>query len=264
MEGIENKVAIITGGAGGPESIGAEIVRAFHRAGARVVIADINEESAAILAAELQPGALAVPTDITDDSQLQRLVDSAVDTFGGIDFIINSAASYEEAGLESTREQLLNGLNVNTVSAAMLTQLALPHLKTSRGAVVHFGSISGKVCQFGRFMYAVSKAANLHMTKLQAAQLAGDGIRVNSVSPGWTWSDPIAGATGGDREKADRIGATMHPLGKIGDQADVANACLFLCSEQARHITGVDLPVDGGYMTLGPEQQTGSIEWLTS
>ena len=56
----------------------------------------------------------------------------------------------------------------------------------------------------------------------------------------------------------------MHPLGRISDQADVANACLFLCSEEARHITGVDLPVDGGYMTLGPEQQTGSIDWLTS
>ena len=264
MEGLENKVAIITGGAGGPESIGAEIVRGFHRAGAKVVIADINQDSAARLADELQHDVVAVPTDITDDSQLQRLVDATVEAFGGIDFIINSAATYEEAGLESTREQLLNGLNVNTVSAAMLTQLALPHLKASRGAVVNFGSISGKVCQFGRFMYAVSKAANIHMTKIQAAQLAGDGIRVNSVSPGWTWSDPIAGATEGNRKKANDIGATMHPLGQIGDQADVANACLFLCSEQARHITGVDLPVDGGYMTLGPEQQTGSIEWLTS
>ena len=159
---------------------------------------------------------------------------------------------------------MLRGIDVNTVSAAMLTQLALPHLTISRGAVVNFGSISGKIAQFGRFMYAISKAANLHMTRVQAAQLACHGIRVNSVSPGWTWSDPIGGATEGDREKADRVGATMHPLGKIGDQADVANACLFLCSEEARHVTGVDLPVDGGYMTLGPEQQTGSIEWLTA
>ena len=100
------------------------------------------------------------------------------------------------------------------------------------------------------------------MTKIQAAQLAAHGIRVNSVSPGWTWSDPIGGATEGDREKADRIGSAMHPMGKIGDQSDVAEACIFLCSDHAGHITGVDLPVDGGYTTLGPEQQIGSIEWL--
>ena len=263
MQGINDKVAIITGGAGGPQSLGAEIVRTFHSAGASVVISDINGESATELAAELGERALACNTDITDDRQLQILVDTTVETFGQLDFVINCACTYDEAGMESTREQLLNGLNVNTVSAAVLVQKALPYLRKSRGSIVNFGSISGKVTQFGRFMYAISKAGNLHMTRLQAAQYAEHGIRVNSVSPGWTWSDPIAGGTEGDREKADRIGAAMHPLGKIGDQRDVANACLFLCSSEAKHISGVDLPVDGGYMTLGPEQQTGSIEWLT-
>lgn len=262
MSDFEGKVAIVTGGAGGPESIGAEIVRSFHRAGARVAIADINSEAVEALAADLGDRALACPTDVTDDGQLQALVDRTVDAFGGIDFVINSACTYDEAGLQSTREQLLRGFDVNTVSGAMLVQKATPQLARRRGAVVNFGSISGKIVQFGRFMYALSKAANIHMTRLQAAQLAGQGIRVNSVSPGWTWSDPIAGAVEGDRERADRIGAAMHPAGRIGDQADVAEACLFLCSPQARHISGVDLPVDGGYMTLGPEQQTGSIEWL--
>ena len=94
MEGIEGKVAIITGGAGGPESIGAEIVRTFHSAGARVVIADLNAESAASLAEELRHNVMAVPTDITDDKQLQRLVDATVEAFGSIDFIVNSAATY--------------------------------------------------------------------------------------------------------------------------------------------------------------------------
>ncbi len=102
------------------------------------------------------------------------------------------------------------------------------------------------------------------MTRLQAAQLAEHGIRVNCVSPGWTWSDPIAMCVNGDRAKADEAGALMHPQGKIGDQLDVANACLFLCSDAAKHITGIDLPVDGGYMTLGPEQQTGSLDWLSA
>lgn len=263
MQGIEGKVVIVTGGAGGPQSIGAEIVRTFHRSGADVVIADVNGAAVESLAAELGDGALPCPTDITDDDALQALVDAAVDAFGGIDFVINAACTYEEAGLDSTREQLIRGLDVNTVSGAILVQKALPHLVDRKGAVVNFGSISGKIVQFGRFMYALSKAANLHMTRLQAAQLASHGVRVNSVSPGWTWSDPIAGAVGGDREAADRVGAAMHPLGRIADQADIANACLFLCSAEARFVSGVDLPVDGGYMTLGPEQQTGSIEWLT-
>lgn len=264
MNGIEDKAVIVTGGAGGDYSLGAEIVRTFHQSGAKVVIADLNSDAATALAAELKVNAIACTTDITSDIQLRSLVDTAVENFGGVDFIVNCAATYEEEGLDTSREQLLRGLNVNTVSAARLTQIALPHLEVSRGAVVNFGSVSGKVVQFGRFMYAISKAANIHMTKVQAAQLAGRGIRVNAVSPGWTWSDPIAGATDGNRNRADGVGATMHPLGCIGGQRDVANACLFLCSDEAKHITGIDMPVDGGYMTLGPEQQTGSIEWLTA
>lgn len=264
MNGIKNKVAIVTGGAGGEHSLGAEVVRAFHRCGAKVVIADVNSEAANMLASSLGDQVLAHATDVTSDSQLRTLIETTVERFGGIDFIINCAATYEEQGLESTREQMLHGLNVNTVSGALLTQMALPYLEQNGGAVVNFGSVSGKVVQFGRFMYALSKAANIHMSRMQAAQLASRGVRVNTVSPGWTWSDPIAGATDGDRTKADNAGAVMHPLGHIGSQLDVANACLFLCSEEAKHITGVDLPVDGGYMTLGPEQQTGSLQWLST
>lgn len=264
MNGIRNKVVIVTGGAGGQHSLGAEVVRAFHRARAKVVIADLNGDAATALASELGENALACETDVTSDAQLRALVDTAAEQFGQIDFVINCAATYEEQGLESTREQILNGLNVNTVSGALLTQMALPYLEQNGGAVVNFGSVSGKVVQFGRFMYALSKAANIHMSRLQAAQLAGRGVRVNTVSPGWTWSDPIAGATHGDRAKADSAGAAMHPLGHIGSQQDVANACLFLCSDEAKHITGIDLPVDGGYTTLGPEQQIGSLEWLST
>jgi hypothetical protein len=83
--------------------------------------------------------------------------------------------------------------------------------------------------------------------------LAPDRIRVNAVSPGWTWSAPIERATGGDRAKADRVAADYHPLGRVADAEEVARAVLYLCSEDASFITGVDLPVDGGYAMTGPD-----------
>jgi NAD(P)-dependent dehydrogenase (short-subunit alcohol dehydrogenase family) len=85
-------------------------------------------------------------------------------------------------------------------------------------------------------------------------ELAADGIRVNAVTPGWTWSAVIERLAKGDRAKADRIAGDYHPLGRVGDAEDVARAVLFLCSDDARHITGIDLPVDGGYAMTGPDQ----------
>ena len=175
MQGLVNRVVIITGGAGGIYSLGADIVRAFHEAKAKVVIADLNSDAAAKLAQELGENALAHTTDITSDAQLKSLVDATVERFGQLDFIVNCAATYEEDGLDSTREQLLNGFDVNTVSAAMLTKIALPHLISSRGAVVNFGSISGKITQFGRFMYALSKAA---LTVFTCSPPSGRSIRM--------------------------------------------------------------------------------------
>ena len=94
------------------------------------------------------------------------------------------------------------------------------------------------------------------MTRNEAMELAADRIRVNSVSPGWTWSSVIERLTKGDRAKADRIAGEYHPLGRVGDAEDVARAVLFLCSDDARHITGTDLSVDGGYAMTGPDQGT--------
>jgi hypothetical protein len=111
-------------------------------------------------------------------------------------------------------------------------------------------------------LYAVSKAAILGMTRNQAAHLAQHKIRVNSVSPGWTWSNVIKQLSGDDRTKTDRVAAPLHMLGRAGDAEEVANAVLFLCSDQASFITGTDIAVDGGYTALGPEQQTDQVAIL--
>ncbi len=259
MRGLKDKVAIVTGGA---TSIGAGVARAFHQAGSRVVIADIRAEEGAALATELGQGALFQETDLAEDAQIAALVDRTVGEFGAIDFLVNVACSYLDEGLESSREQWLESFNVNVVGHVMLVKAARPHLARGGGAVVNFGSISAKVAQTGRWLYPVSKAAILQVTRNQAMDLAADGIRVNTLSPGWTWSAVMEELTGNDRAKTDRVAAPFHLAGRVGDREEIAQAALFLCSDDASFITGAELPVDGGYSAMGPEQAEPAIPKL--
>ncbi len=254
MRGFAGKVAIVTGGA---TSIGAAIVREFHAAGAKVVIADIGDHPGMALAAELGEGVVFQHTDVTDDTQIAACVTATAARFGGIDILVNNACSFLDNGLASSRAEWLASLNVNLVGGAVFVREVAPHMRRrGGGAVVNFSSIAGKYGQRGRALYPVSKAAILQLTRNEAMELAADGIRLNAVAPGWTWSAIIERLTKGDRAKADRIAADYHPLGRVGDAADVARAVLFLCSDDARQITGIDLPVDGGYAMTGPDQGT--------
>jgi NAD(P)-dependent dehydrogenase (short-subunit alcohol dehydrogenase family) len=260
MRGLEGKTAVVTGGA---TLIGAGVVRAFCAAGTRVAVADIDEEGGGRLADELGDAVLFSLTDIRDDAQLEALAAATAARFGGIDFLVNLACSYVDDGFASPRADWLESLNVNVASAAMAAKAVHPHLLArGGGAIVNFASISSKVAQTGRWLYPVSKAAIVQLTRNMAMDLAGDNIRVNSVSPGWTWSKVMVELTGGDRAKTDRVAAPFHLLGRAGGPEEVANVVLFLCSDDASFVTGADYAVDGGYSAMGPEQAEPAIPKL--
>lgn len=251
MKGIAGKVAIVTGGA---TLIGQKVAEAFLAYGARVVIADIAEEAGTAFADRHGPEAAFLRTDVREDADIAACVEETGRRFGGVDFLVNLACTYLDNGIDSTRAEWLEALNVNLVGAAIFTRIAADAMAArGGGAVVNIASISGKRAQPGRMLYSASKAALLQLTRNQAMQLAEKGIRVNSVSPGWTWSNIMVELTGNRREKADQVAAPFHILGRTGDPAEVGEAVVFLCSDHARFITGADLPVDGGYTAIGPE-----------
>ena len=260
MEGLKDKVAIVTGGA---TLIGAHVVRAFHRAASKIVVADINAKDGQAVADEFGTNVQFVKTDLADDGQIAACVEKTVKAFGGVDFLINLACVYIDNALNSTRQEWLESYNINVVGGAMMLKAARPHMvKRGGGAVVNFGSISAKVAQTGRWLYPVTKAAILQLTRNEAMDLAADKIRVNSVSPGWTWCRLMDELTHGDRIKTNKVGGAFHLLGRVGDPNEVADAVLFLCSKHASFITGTDLTVDGGYSAMGPEMAEPAIPKL--
>jgi len=259
MTTLQGKVAIVTGAAA---LLGSAIVRAFVQAGARVVAVDIDTARGAALAADVGAGCRFVACDIASDDALDALVAGTLRTEGRIDLLINNAVVYGDAGLDAARADWLGALNVNLVSGAMLVQKTADALAAHGGAIVNMGSVGGKFGAAGRALYPAAKAAILQLTRNQAATLAPRGVRVNSVSPGWTWSDALSHMADGDRARADRVGAPMHPLGRVGDGDDVAQVVLFLCSDAARFVTGADIPVDGGFSMLGPDQGRSARDWF--
>jgi len=262
FDSMRGKSAIVTGGA---TLIGAGVVRALHQAGVRVVVADINAEAGQALADELGVGVLFSRTDITDDAQVAACVALAAERHGGVNYLVNLACSYLDDGIASPREDWLASLNVNLVSAVMVLKAVRPHFQQAGGgAVVNFTSISSGVAQTGRWLYPVGKAAMVQLTRSMAMDLAAEGVRVNSVSPGWTWSAIMDQLTGGDRAKTDRVAAPFHMLRRVGDPAEVANVVLFLCSDLASFVTGADYACDGGYSAMGPESYEPAIPKLMS
>ena len=241
------RIAIMTGGG---SLIGLAIAEQWIQAGGWIALSDQNPDLADEAARILGDAGVFLAGDVTDDDHLTELIGAAGEV-GPIDLVVSGPAIFDDGGYASSREMWHRLLDVNLVSAARLTDLALPHM-ADRSSVVYIASISGRVSQPGRMLYNVSKSGLLMLARSGAQELAPQGVRVNTVSPGWTWSRNVE-RRWGTRERADEFAAEFQPLGRMAEPTEIADAVLFLASDAASFITGSDLTVDGGYAALGPE-----------
>lgn len=251
---FEGKVAMVTGAASG---IGAACATAFAARGARVALVDLDADKlegqrAAIASTAGDSNVVAFTLDLTDDSAVEKAVAALVTLWGGVDNLVNCAASFVNGGRDATRQEWERSLGVNVIASSMLTG-RVSRFMPRGSAVVNIASISAHAAQPERWTYNATKAAILAMTRGQALDLARDGIRVNSVSPGWIWTPEVEKAAGGDRAKWEPVWGRFHMLERLGEPFEVAEAVLFLSSHRASFVTGAELLVDGGYSAMGPE-----------
>ena len=248
-----DKIAIVTGGTAG---IGLATAAELIKEGAAVTITGLPKDGNAVEEELHQLGGdvLCLLGDMADDDFCRQVVVKTVAQWGRVDCLVNNAFSFLAKALDATREDFAYSLAVGPIAFARMTQLVSePMQQAGGGAIVNVSSISGFVAQKERWTYNIAKGAVNQLTKCSALDLAPFGIRVNSISPGWIWTREVLKAADFDRAKFDPIWGEYHMLGRCGDPIECARAILFLLSDDASFITGTDLPVDGGYQSMGPE-----------
>ena len=250
-----NRRAIVTGGCSG---IGEAIVRLFCREGARVMISDVNETAGAALVEELKGQGADVffyKTNVSVPEEVERSVQAAVEYFGGLDILISNAGIVEQDNLLEdvpiqTWQQVI-GINLSGMFYS--AKYALPYLRESKGCIVNMGSICSLVATKYDPSYCASKGGILGLTRSIAADYAQFGVRCNAIAPGMCDSPMMRAFTDqmNPEEYAQRLkNGWAGPAGRFCTPEEVANAALFLASDDAGYISGTVLPVDGGYTAV--------------
>lgn len=251
---LKEKVALITGGAAG---IGLATARRFVEEGARVALCDVSPEAGERAAAELGPRALFHRVDVTDGAAVEAWVAEVHTRLGRIDVLVNNAGIIRDHQLVRVKDGEILGtmseadfdrvLAVNLKGTFLCTRAVVPIMVRQRsGVILNASSIAGLDGNFGQTNYVATKAGIVGMTKVWARELGKYGIRVNAVAPGFTATEILRTMP----EKVLEGIRARTPLGRLGDPRDIANAYLFLASDEAAFITGAVLRVDGG-LVLG-------------
>ncbi|HBY98217.1 MAG TPA: hypothetical protein DEP84_30445 [Chloroflexi bacterium] len=252
---LNGKVAVVTGGGSG---LGRTVARKLAGAGARVVLADIAEAQGQEVAQEITAAggkALFVCADVGDETQVRELMERAVVRFGGLDLLVNNAGVIARKGvLDSTLAEWKSVFRVNVDSVFLTAKYAIPRMQgRGGGAIVNVSSLAAELALPARAAYCASKGAVSSLTRQLAVEFGPARIRVNAVAPGTMEDTGIFQSRVAVIGNAETVRTSIfgrHPLfqglGQICQTDDVADVILFLCSEQARMITGVIVPVDGG------------------
>jgi NAD(P)-dependent dehydrogenase (short-subunit alcohol dehydrogenase family) len=243
---FENKVCLVTGAGSG---IGRAMAVAFAKAGARVVVCDVNAESAGRTADDLGDAAVSVAADISDEASVSALAEAAISAYGRIDVLCNNAGIMDTMALPAdvTPELWERVLRVNLTGTFLVTHAVLPHmLRQGGGAIVNTASEAGIRGGAAGVAYTASKHGVVGLTKSVAWAYAKDGIRCNAILPGPTMTNIATGATF-DPVGAARLGPVLALGERLAQPEQMADAAVFLASDAASFINGAIVPVDGGW-----------------
>ncbi|WP_338753640.1 3-oxoacyl-ACP reductase FabG [Bacillus sp. FJAT-52991] len=243
---LKEKVAIITGAANG---IGLAAAELFAKEGAKVVIADFDEELGTKRVQELTEKGYDVAfskVNVVDRDSVDAMVKLTIDRYGHVDILVNNAGITRDGMLwKLSAEDFQRVLDVNLKGVFNCTQSVIPHMiSQGSGRVINTSSVSGVYGNVGQTNYAAAKAGVVGMTKSWAKELGRKGINVNAVAPGFVETSMVATVP---EKILDQLKTTI-PLGRLGSPKDVANAYLFLASDESNYVNGITLHVDGGIM----------------
>lgn len=243
MQRFPGKTVIVTGSSSG---IGEGIARAFAAEGANVVLNSRSRADCERVAADLNPErTLVVEGDVSKVESVRDIVNGTLERFGRLDTMVcNAGVAYSGPLAKTPDAQIDRVIDINVKGVIYLCREAIPHLAQSRGSIVIISSVSGLGGDWDLPVYNASKGAVSNLTRSLALQLGGKGIRVNAINPSITRSDMTDAITSNDA--LVQAALKRLPLGRVAEPEDIAGPTLFLASDEARFVTGVNLPVDGG------------------